>query len=138
MAFIKMPDLRPSDDKTVGMDHISFGYDSLEYLSATYAMRKDIGILPSWCVNHGPKTSMYYKDPDGNMSEHQVDNFDSLEETTEQTILEFAITFDDVSYHHYGKYEEQTIVVKYNSQERRVLTTRHPVEARHAKHEAPI
>ena len=83
MAFIKMPDLIPNDDKTVGMHHISFGYDSLEHLFAAYAMRKDIGILPSWCVNHGPTTSMYYKDPDGNMSEHQVDNFDSVEETTE-------------------------------------------------------
>lgn len=33
-----------------------------------------------WCVNHGPTTSFYYKDPDGNKIEAQVDNFDTVEE----------------------------------------------------------
>ena len=32
--------------------------------------------------NHGPTTSMYYQDPDGNQLEVQVDNFDSAEEAT--------------------------------------------------------
>lgn len=30
----------------------------------------------------GSTTSIYYKDPDGNMLETQVDNFDSVEEAT--------------------------------------------------------
>jgi hypothetical protein len=32
-------------------------------------------------VNHGVTTSLYYNDPDGNMLETQVDNFDTAEET---------------------------------------------------------
>ena len=30
---------------------------------------------PIWCVNHGPTTSIYFADPDGNKIETQVDNF---------------------------------------------------------------
>ena len=36
---------------------------------------KRAGIEPYWCINHGPTTSLYYKDPDGNRVELQVDNF---------------------------------------------------------------
>ena len=39
-----------------------------------------MGLPPIWCVNHGPTTSIYYKDPDGNVLETQVDNFDTAEE----------------------------------------------------------
>ena len=41
----------------------------------TYARLKGDGIEPYWCINHGPTTSLYYKDPDGNQIELQVDNF---------------------------------------------------------------
>jgi len=33
--------------------------------------------------NHGPTTSLYYRDPDGNQIETQVDNFDTLAEIDE-------------------------------------------------------
>jgi hypothetical protein len=36
-----------------------------------------------WSVNHGPTTSIYYRDPDGNMLETQVDNFDSVDAANE-------------------------------------------------------
>jgi catechol-2,3-dioxygenase len=32
------------------------------------------GIDPEWTVNHGPTLSVYYRDPDGNGIELQVDN----------------------------------------------------------------
>lgn len=35
------------------------------------------------CVNHGPTTSIYYRDPDGNDIETQVDNFDTTAEADE-------------------------------------------------------
>ena len=82
IAIIKTPNLKPNEDSIAGMHHFSFGYESLGHLADAYIRRKEMGITPVWCVNHGPTTSMYYKDPDGNMSEHQVDNFDSIEETT--------------------------------------------------------
>jgi hypothetical protein len=34
-------------------------------------------------VNHGPTTSLYLRDPDGNELETQVDNFDTPQEATE-------------------------------------------------------
>ncbi|KAL1637490.1 hypothetical protein SLS56_000628 [Neofusicoccum ribis] len=66
-----------------GLAHVAFAYDTLEDLTKAYRQRKDIGVLPSWCVNHGPTTSIYYADPDGNEMETQVDNFDTSDATTE-------------------------------------------------------
>ena len=37
------------------------------------------GNEPFWCINHGPTTSMYFKDPDGSRVELQVDNMPSRE-----------------------------------------------------------
>ena len=39
-----------------------------------------MGIRPYWCVNHGPTTSMYYRDPDKNQVELQIDNFATVAE----------------------------------------------------------
>ncbi|KAI0895659.1 Glyoxalase/Bleomycin resistance protein/Dihydroxybiphenyl dioxygenase [Annulohypoxylon nitens] len=68
---------------SAGLDHIAFTFDSLNDLAAAYLQRKARGILPVWSVNHGPTTSIYYQDPDGNVIETQVDNFDTVEEATE-------------------------------------------------------
>ena len=38
-------------------------------ISAEVVRLKAAGILPYWCINHGPTTSLYYKDPDGNVIE---------------------------------------------------------------------
>lgn len=63
-----------------GVDHVSFTYDRLEALIATYRRLADNGIEPVWCINHGPTTSLYYEDPDGHRIELQVDNFASNDE----------------------------------------------------------
>lgn len=65
-----------------GLAHVSFAYDTLEQLLHSYVQRRKLGIKPSWCVNHGPTTSIYYADPDGNEVETQVDNFESAEKAT--------------------------------------------------------
>ena len=65
--------------KVFGVDHVAFTYPSLEALVANHRRLVDHGITPVWCINHGPTTSMYYEDPDGNRLELQVDNFDSNE-----------------------------------------------------------
>ena len=49
---------------------------------ATFERLKNLGIKPYWCINHGPTTSMYYRDPDGNQVELQIDNFPTIEELT--------------------------------------------------------
>lgn len=68
---------------SIGMDHIAFAFDNLDDLALAYRQRKALGILPSVCLNHGPTTSMYYTDPDGNRIETQVDNFDTAAEASE-------------------------------------------------------
>ena len=39
----------------------------------TYDRLKGVGVLPYWPVHHGTTLSLYYKDPDGNRLELQVD-----------------------------------------------------------------
>jgi hypothetical protein len=45
-----------------------------------YARLRDLGMRPFFCVNHGPTTSMYDRDPDGNRVELQIDNFATAKE----------------------------------------------------------
>jgi catechol-2,3-dioxygenase len=68
MAFINIPDLQDKVRHSSGLEHISFTWDSLADLVTAYKVRKDKqGVEPVWCVNHGLTTSLYYKDPDGNL-----------------------------------------------------------------------
>jgi catechol-2,3-dioxygenase len=62
-----------------GVEHIAFTYGSLEDLVGTYERLKGQGLQPYWTINHGPTTSCYYRDPDGNQVELQIDNFESIE-----------------------------------------------------------
>ncbi len=81
IAIIGMQDTGPKEANTCGLDHFAFSYATLKDLTFSYRQRKAHGILPYWCVNHGPATSFYYKDPDGNKIEIQVDNMNSDEAT---------------------------------------------------------
>jgi catechol-2,3-dioxygenase len=83
IALIGVPNTRAKDPETCGLEHIAFTFNTLTDLLLAYRQRKARGIEPFWCVNHGPTTSIYYRDPDGNMLETQVDNFDTVEEATE-------------------------------------------------------
>jgi hypothetical protein len=54
----------------------------LHELVAQYERLRDNGIKPVFVINHGPTTSMYYADPDGNQLEFQVENYESVIEST--------------------------------------------------------
>lgn len=82
VAVLNMPDLKPQPDGVSGVHHVAFTYDSLSDLMATYKRLRDLGIKPIFPINHGPTTSMYYADPDGNQIELQVDNYDNIEDAT--------------------------------------------------------
>lgn len=82
VAVLNMPDLKPQPDGVAGVHHVAFTYDSLSDLMATYKRLRDLGIKPIFPINHGPTTSMYYADPDGNQVELQVDNYDNIEDAT--------------------------------------------------------
>lgn len=81
-AFLNTEQLSRPDQLFTGVDHVAFTYADLSDLLHTYKRLSDEGIKPFWCINHGPTTSMYYRDPDGNELEFQVDNFETLEEAT--------------------------------------------------------
>lgn len=66
--------------KVSSLGHFAFGYKTLADLALQYEQKKAAGLKPSWVVNHGMSTSMYWEDPDGNECETQVDNYDSPED----------------------------------------------------------
>lgn len=83
IAIVGTPGMTQKDKDAAGMDHVAFSFETLDDLALAYQQRKELGILPSVCLNHEPTTSMYYVDPDGNRVETQVDNFDSPEAANE-------------------------------------------------------
>ena len=80
IAVIRVPGLQDQPKGMCGVHHIAFTYAGLGELIANHERLQSLGIEPVWCVNHGPTTSMYYADPDGNQVELQVDNCDTVEE----------------------------------------------------------
>ncbi|KAJ5951532.1 uncharacterized protein N7479_009945 [Penicillium vulpinum] len=92
IAIATIPDTTPKKANSCGLEHIAFTFDSLSDLALAYRQRKQLNMKPFWSVNHGPTTSIYYYDPDGNQIETQVDNFDTPEEATTYMLSEeFAV-----------------------------------------------
>ena len=83
IAILKFPGTTDRIDSAAGYQHIAFSFNTLEDLTCAYQQRNLIGISPSMAYNHGPTTSIYYKDPDGNNIETQVDNFETVDATNE-------------------------------------------------------
>ena len=83
VAIVGMPDSTPQDRRAAAMDHCAFTYASLGDLLATFKRLRAQGITPYWCINHGPNLSFYYRDPDGNQVELQIDVFDSPDAVNE-------------------------------------------------------
>jgi len=100
IAILGMPGLEPANQPAAGLEHFAFTYGSLGDLLATYKRLRAAGILPYWCINHGPNLSFYYRDPDGNQIELQVDVFDSAEavnawyETSDFATNPIGVKFD--------------------------------------------
>lgn len=82
IALVSMPGLREQPRGIAGVHHVAFTFASLYVLLTTHERLSGAGIHPVLPINHGPTTSIYYADPDGNQVELQVDNFESNEEAT--------------------------------------------------------
>jgi catechol-2,3-dioxygenase len=65
------------------LQHVAFEYPTIDELLSSYVRIKDLGIEPVLTVDHGPTTSFYYEDPDGNSVELLVDNFGNWDKSTE-------------------------------------------------------
>ena len=71
----------PNKDRHTGLHHTAFEYGSFEDLMNSYERLRDLGIKPEICLDHGMTVSMYYRDPDRNMVELQVDVFGAWEKS---------------------------------------------------------
>jgi catechol 2,3-dioxygenase-like lactoylglutathione lyase family enzyme len=89
VAFLDFGPLAPRDQHTElgvkaseppGLHHVAFTFGSMKEFLDNYVRLKERGIRPFYCVNHGPTTSMYFRDPDGNRVELQIDNFPTAKE----------------------------------------------------------
>ena len=56
-----------------GLNHVGYTFADLGELLDNYERLKFSGIEPYWRVHHGVTLSLYYRDPDGNRMEFQVD-----------------------------------------------------------------
>jgi len=83
LAIAQLPEPAPRSPATVGLSHSAYTFASLDGLLTKYEELSRVGIQPHVPVQHGPTTSIYYRDPDGNMVELQIDNFATADEATE-------------------------------------------------------
>jgi len=80
LAIAAFPGIVDRAPHSAGLDHLAYTYSSLGDLVATYERLKAAGITPAVPINHGLTLSMYYRDPDGNKVELQIDNFETMEQ----------------------------------------------------------
>ncbi len=65
----------------LGPAHVAYTFGDIGALLSTYRRVKALGIEPARCIHHGPTVSIYYRDPDGNGVELQVDRYATKEAT---------------------------------------------------------
>lgn len=75
VVIFNRPELADRESPGPGLDHVQFRHASLGALFDRYEALRDLGIKPYRTMNHGPSTSFYYRDPDGNGVELSAMNF---------------------------------------------------------------
>lgn len=70
-GFFSLPVLRDDPERRFmpAVNHLAFGYDSVDDLLSSWERLKGEGIEPVLCTDHGPSIALYYKDPDTNTVE---------------------------------------------------------------------
>jgi catechol 2,3-dioxygenase-like lactoylglutathione lyase family enzyme len=80
LGIVRVPATLKAPKFVTGQDHIAYTYADIGELIFTYKRLKSCGVEPYWRINHGPTTSLYYQDPDGNNIELQIDNYKDADE----------------------------------------------------------
>lgn len=75
LGLFEIPELEGRRPTASGFDHMQFREMSLQHLFRRYDALKARGVTPVRIYNHGPSTSFYYSDPDGNEVELNASNF---------------------------------------------------------------
>lgn len=60
---------------SIGLNHVQFKANTLREALERHERLQAVGIVPTRAFNHGPGTSFYYRDPDGNTMEISGPNF---------------------------------------------------------------
>jgi catechol 2,3-dioxygenase-like lactoylglutathione lyase family enzyme len=74
-VLFHFPDLQERPEAASGLNHVQFKTKTLAEALDRYDRLKAVGIVPVRSANHGPGTSFYYRDPDGNTMEISGPNF---------------------------------------------------------------
>ena len=75
LGIVNLAGLKAPDARTSGLAHVAYTFSDIGALLSTYRRVKALGIEPARCIHHGPTVSIYYRDPDGNGVELQVDRY---------------------------------------------------------------
>jgi catechol 2,3-dioxygenase-like lactoylglutathione lyase family enzyme len=86
ISFFEVPGLAldPDRGRHARVQHIAFEYATLDDLLGTHVRLKNLGIRPEWAADQSFQTAMYYLDPDQNVLEFNVDNYEDIWTATEQ------------------------------------------------------
>lgn len=79
VALFDIPGTRAEPTGDPGLHHMQLRCPDLPQLFERYERLKSVGVLPHRTANHGPGTSFYYRDPDGNVVELSANNFATLQ-----------------------------------------------------------
>jgi len=83
LALLSPPvQLEPRSPRAAGLNHAAYTFGSLDELLDRFVRLKEDGVEPAVSIQHGVTTSLYYRDPDGNFVELQVDNFATPDDAT--------------------------------------------------------
>ena len=80
VAVFEVPGTRDAPSGGPGLHHMQLRNASLYVLGERYRRLRNLGVMPYRAMDHGPSTSLYYRDPDHNSVEIAASNFATLEE----------------------------------------------------------
>jgi catechol 2,3-dioxygenase-like lactoylglutathione lyase family enzyme len=80
LAIFEIPGTGAAPTRDPGLNHMQFKNPDLDTLMKRIELLRDAGIHPQRSANHGPVLSFYFKDPDRNVVEFCINNFDTAGE----------------------------------------------------------
>lgn len=80
LGIFEVPTCAKKVGNDPGLNHMQLKHGDLDQLIRRVELMRDADMHPHRCANHGPMTSFYFRDPDENIVELCIDNFDTLEE----------------------------------------------------------
>lgn len=81
LALFELPWVSRVPSSDPGLNHMQLKNKDLDTLVRRLELLRAAGIVPHRSANHGPTLSFYFRDPDQNIVEFCINNFDSLQQT---------------------------------------------------------